>query len=44
VRDVVRVEAQTLGGARLVHNYGHGGTGVGLSWGCAREVVALVAA
>jgi len=44
VRDVVRVEAETLGTARLVHNYGHGGTGVGLSWGCAREVVALVAA
>jgi D-amino-acid oxidase len=43
-RDVVRVEAQTLGTARLVHNYGHGGTGVGLSWGCARDVVALVAA
>jgi D-amino-acid oxidase len=44
VREVVRVEAQTLGAARVVHNYGHGGTGVGLSWGCAREVVALVAA
>jgi D-amino-acid oxidase len=43
-RDVVRVEAQTLGAARLVHNYGHGGTGVGLSWGCARDVVALVVA
>jgi D-amino-acid oxidase len=43
-REVVRVEAQTLGAARVVHNYGHGGTGVGLSWGCAREVVALVAA
>ena len=43
VRDVVRVEAQTLGSARVVHNYGHGGTGVGLSWGCAGEVVALVA-
>jgi D-amino-acid oxidase len=44
VREVVRVEAQPLGAARLVHNYGHGGTGLGLSWGCAREVVALVAA
>jgi D-amino-acid oxidase len=44
VRDSVRVEAQTLGTARVVHNYGHGGTGVGLSWGCAREVAALVAA
>jgi D-amino-acid oxidase len=43
-RDAVRVEAQALGAARVVHNYGHGGTGVGLSWGCARDVVALVAA
>lgn len=43
VRDAVRVEAEPLGAARLVHNYGHGGTGVALSWGCAREVVALVA-
>jgi D-amino-acid oxidase len=43
-RDVVRVEAQSLDGVRLVHNYGHGATGIGLSWGCAREVVALVAA
>jgi len=29
---------------RVIHNYGHGGTGVGLSWGCASDVVALVAA
>jgi D-amino-acid oxidase len=41
-RDVVRVEAEQLGAARVVHNYGHGGTGVGLSWGCAREVVGLI--
>ena len=31
-----RVEAQDLGGGRiLVHNYGHGGGGVSLSWGTA---------
>jgi D-amino-acid oxidase len=41
-RDAVRVDAEPLGAARVVHNYGHGGTGVGLSWGCAQDVVALV--
>jgi D-amino-acid oxidase len=44
MREIVRVEAEPLGTARVVHNYGHGGTGVGLSWGCARDVVALVGA
>ena len=29
---------------RIVHNYGHGGSGVTLSWGCALEVVDLVEA
>jgi D-amino-acid oxidase len=41
-RPVVRVEAEDLPGGRCVHNYGHGGAGVGLSWGCAQEVVELV--
>ncbi|MGH2960725.1 MAG: FAD-dependent oxidoreductase [Solirubrobacterales bacterium] len=41
-REVVRVEAEALGAAHCIHNYGHGGTGVGLSWGCAREVVSLL--
>ncbi|MBE1491965.1 FAD-dependent oxidoreductase [Plantactinospora soyae] len=31
----------TGGGARLVHNYGHGGAGVTLAWGCADEVAVL---
>lgn len=42
-RPSVRVEAEPLGPARCVHNYGHGGNGVTLSWGCARDVVRLVA-
>ncbi|GIG88306.1 FAD-dependent oxidoreductase [Plantactinospora endophytica] len=29
------------GPARLIHNYGHGGAGVTLGWGCADEVVTL---
>ncbi len=43
-RPSVRVEAEPLGPARCIHNYGHGGDGVTLSWGCAREVARLVAA
>ncbi len=42
-RPKVRVEAQRLpGGTLLCHNYGHGGAGVTLSWGCAREVAGLI--
>lgn len=42
-RPSVRVEAEPLPDGRLVvHNYGHGGSGVTLSWGCAEEVAALV--
>jgi D-amino-acid oxidase len=36
-RPTVRLERQ----GRVVHNYGHGGNGVMLSWGCADAVVAL---
>jgi len=43
VRPSVRLEAESLGGGRrLVHNYGHGGAGVTLSWGCAMEVASAV--
>jgi len=41
-RDIVRVESDRLqDGTLVVHNYGHGGAGVTLSWGCAKEVQAL---
>jgi D-amino-acid oxidase len=41
-RPEVRLEAERVGDARVVHCYGHGGAGVTLSWGCADEVAALV--
>lgn len=41
-RDIVRVERDHLqDGTLVVHNYGHGGAGVTLSWGCAAEVQEL---
>jgi glycine/D-amino acid oxidase-like deaminating enzyme len=38
------VRAETLGDKLLVHNYGHGGAGVTLSWGTAELAVEEVAA
>ncbi|KFE72511.1 FAD-dependent oxidoreductase [Hyalangium minutum] len=43
-RATVRLEAERVGQHRVIHNYGHGGAGVTLSWGCAEEVAALVIA
>lgn len=42
VRSHVRVELQRLDGCHLIHNYGHGGAGVTLSWGCAADVLSIV--
>jgi D-amino-acid oxidase len=43
VRPKVRLESETLGAGQIVvHNYGHGGAGITLSWGCAREVAELI--
>ncbi len=42
-RPSVRLERETTADGRpLVHDYGHGGSGFTLSWGCADEVAALV--
>ena len=42
-RPEVRLETDTVPDGRpVVHNYGHGGSGYILSWGCAHEVADLV--
>ena len=42
-RSAVRLEAEPLNdNCTIIHNYGHGGAGFTLSWGCADEVVELV--
>ena len=35
------VRAEALGGKKLVHNYGHGGAGITLSWGSSRLAAQL---
>lgn len=43
VRSTVRLEAERPAPQKiLIHNYGHGGAGITLSWGCAMDVVALL--
>jgi D-amino-acid oxidase len=41
-RPAVRLELERRDGKAIIHNYGHGGAGISLSWGCAQEVVELV--
>ena len=40
-RPRTRLEAERIDGSLVIHNYGHGGIAVGLSWGCARQVLRL---
>jgi D-amino-acid oxidase len=41
-RFAVRVEEERRDGTRILHNYGHGGSGITMSWGCAREITRRV--
>lgn len=43
-RDAVRLEAERRPAGSIVHNYGHGGSGFTLSWGCAEAVGEIVEA
>ena len=43
VRPTVRLEPEKLPtGHKVIHCYGHGGSGVTISWGCADEVLSLL--
>jgi len=41
-RPTVRLDVEQIGAARCVHNYGHGGSGVTLSWGSAFTAASLL--
>lgn len=41
-RHEIRLEKELISDKTIIHNYGHGGAGVTLSWGCADEVVKLL--
>lgn len=41
-RDHPRVEREQRGRLTVIHNYGHGGSGVSQSWGAAEDVLALL--
>jgi len=38
----VRLEVENIENVACVHNYGHGGSGITMSWGCAKRCVDLV--
>lgn len=40
-RTSVKLDKEIISNRTLIHNYGHGGSGVTLSWGCADDVVEL---
>ena len=42
VRPAVRLELAMVDGRIVIHNYGHGGAGFTVSWGCAGEVARQV--
>ena len=37
----VRLESEEIEGTLFIHNYGHGGSGITMSWGCSIEVARI---
>jgi len=42
-RHAVRLEKEVVNDTVVIHDYGHGGIGYTLSWGCAEAVASIVA-
>lgn len=42
LRPSIRLEEERRDGVRVIHNYGHGGSGFTVSWGCAFAVARLL--
>ena len=42
LRPTIRLERTALDDTVIIHNYGHGGSGVTLSWGCALDVADIL--
>ena len=40
-RSDIRLELEMVNGKPVIHNYGHGGSGVTTFWGCAKDVLTL---
>ena len=38
----IRLEAEEIGDKLVIHDYGHGGAGISLSWGCAQEAINIL--
>lgn len=41
-RPSIRLEKEDINGRSIIHNYGHGGSGYSLPWGCAEDVASLI--
>ncbi len=41
-RAAVRLDGAMFRGAPMIHNYGHGGSGITTSWGCAQQVTDMI--
>lgn len=41
-KEGLRLDHETISGKKVFHNYGHGGAGVTLSWGCALNIAGQI--